>query len=114
MDDKSSILNAGGSSGLEVVCGAPEVQEISGDHHSFTYICSSVALEGASVDLHIAFDSSNCSALLSWMSPRDIEKIQESSTGHHPSTCPVSSVGVEGRVMDDKSSILDVDGAPPT
>ena len=40
-----------------------------------------------------------------------MEKFQERSADHHSSTYPVSGVGVEGRVMDDKSSILNVDGA---
>ena len=40
---------------------------------------------------------------------RDIEKNQERSGDHHSSNYPVRSVGVEGRIMDDKSSILNVD-----
>jgi hypothetical protein len=46
-----------------------KVQERSADQHSFTYVFSGVALEGASVDLHIGTAYRiNCSALLSWMS----------------------------------------------
>jgi hypothetical protein len=45
-----------------------KVQERSADQHSFTYVISGVALEGASVDLHIGtISSSDCSALMSWM-----------------------------------------------
>ena len=37
------------------------------------------------------------------------KKNQERSADHHSSTYPVRGVGVEGRIMDDKSSILNVD-----
>ena len=40
---------------------------------------------------------------------RDIEKIQETSADHHSSTYLESAVGIEGRIMNDKSSIIDVD-----
>ena len=46
-----------------------KVQGRSADQHSFTYVFSGVALEGASVDLHLGtVERTNCSALLSWMS----------------------------------------------
>jgi hypothetical protein len=82
-------------------------------HQSSTYPKCGVALEGTGVDLDIcAIISKDCSALLSWMSgPRDIEKFQERSAEHHASTYGISAVGVEGRVMDDKSSIFNVDGS---
>jgi hypothetical protein len=90
-----------------------KVQECSADHRSFTYVSNGVALEGARVDLHIGTAiRSNCSALLSWMSgPRTWRKVQERSADHHSSTYGISAVGVEGRVMDDKSSIQNVDGS---
>ena len=92
-----------------------KVQEHSADQHSFTYAFSGVALEGASVDLHIGTAiRTNCSALLSWMSGPgnwSTKKVQERSADHHSSTYRSGGVGVEGRVMDDKSSILNVDGS---
>jgi hypothetical protein len=46
-----------------------KVQERSADQHSFTYVCSGVALDSTGVDLHLgAALRINCSALLSWMS----------------------------------------------
>jgi hypothetical protein len=87
-------------------------QEISVYHQSSTYRTSGVALEGASVDLHLGATGIDCTALLSWMSgPRTWKKFQERSAGHHSSTYVMSGVGVEGRVMDDKSSILNEDGS---
>jgi hypothetical protein len=41
---------------------------------------------------------------------RDIKKFQESFADHHSSTYVRRGVGVEGRIMDDKGSILNVDG----
>jgi hypothetical protein len=43
-------------------------------------------------------------------SKSDIEKIQGASADHHLSTYHASGVGRKGRIMDDKISILDVDG----
>ena len=40
---------------------------------------------------------------------RDIEKFQERSADHHSSTYVIRSVGVEDRIMNDKSSIINVD-----
>jgi hypothetical protein len=42
---------------------------------------------------------------------QDVEKVQERSADHHSSTYIESGVGVEGRIMDDKSSIKNVDGS---
>jgi hypothetical protein len=39
------------------------------------------------------------------------KKVQERSADQHSSAYHVSGVGVEGRVMDDKSSIMNVDGS---
>jgi hypothetical protein len=98
-----------------------KVQERSADQHSFTYLSGGVALEGAGVDLHtctfnhtLSVPNINCSALLSWMSgPRTWKNNQERSADQHSFTYIASGVGVEGRVMDDKSSILYVDGSSP-
>jgi hypothetical protein len=96
MDDKSPGRQDG-SSLLGVVCGAPgnwstkEVQERSADQHSFTYVCSGVALEGTGVDLDIcAIKSIDCSALLSWMSgPGTWRKVQEISVSSFPENARV-------------------------
>jgi hypothetical protein len=90
-------------------------QEIYVYHQSFAYRTSGVALEGAGVDLHIGTGIRiNCSALLSWMfrpGNWSTKKVQERSADQHSFTYVISGVGVEGRVMDDKSSIINVDGA---
>ena len=41
--------------------------------------------------------------------PPDIEKFQERSADDHSSTYVISGVGVEGRIMDDKSSTINID-----
>jgi hypothetical protein len=65
-----------------------------------------VALEGAGVDLDRGTDLRiNYSALSTW------RKVQERYADHHSLTYLVSGVGVEGRIMDDKSSIVHVDGS---
>jgi hypothetical protein len=52
------------------------------------------------------------SALESCMwGPGNWRKVQESSGDHHSFAYPASLVGVEGRIMDDKSSIQNVDCA---
>jgi hypothetical protein len=42
---------------------------------------------------------------------QEIEKFQELSADHHSSTYPGNDVGVEGRIIDNKSSIINVDGS---
>ena len=67
-----------------------KVQERSADQHSSTYLSGGVALEGASVDLHLGAVRINCSALLSWMSgPRTWRKVQEISVSSFPENARV-------------------------
>ena len=62
------------------------------------------------MDLHIGTIGINSAALeVVHVPPRDIEKFQEHSADHHLSTYVVSGIGDEGRIMDGKSSILNVD-----
>ena len=81
-----------------------KVQERSADQHSFTYLYSGVALEGARVDLHIhTAVPENYSALLSWMSRPgnwSTKKVQERSADQHSFTYVSSGVALEGARVD--------------